>query len=82
MCRRKNLGYLFAIEHGATTVYETDDDNELKFIRPPTLPSFSSMEYYVYNATGFHVSFIGILHLNVADESWEHSWQNCSDAFS
>ena len=50
--RRKNLGYLFAIEHGATTVYETDDDNELKFITPPTLPSFNGMEFYVYNSTG------------------------------
>lgn len=26
---RKNVGYLWAIQHGARTVYETDDDNEL-----------------------------------------------------
>jgi hypothetical protein len=25
---RKNIGYLFAIEHGAKVIYETDDDNE------------------------------------------------------
>jgi hypothetical protein len=25
---RKNIGYLYAIEHGATIIYETDDDNE------------------------------------------------------
>jgi hypothetical protein len=25
---RKNIGYLFAIEHGARIIYETDDDNE------------------------------------------------------
>lgn len=25
---RKNIGYLFAIEHGAKIIYETDDDNE------------------------------------------------------
>lgn len=24
---RKNIGYLYAIEHGATLIYETDDDN-------------------------------------------------------
>lgn len=26
---RKNIGYLFAIRHGAKVIYETDDDNEL-----------------------------------------------------
>lgn len=26
---RKNIGYLYAIEHGATIIYETDDDNLL-----------------------------------------------------
>ncbi len=26
---RKNLGYLFAIHHGAQVIYDTDDDNEL-----------------------------------------------------
>ena len=26
---RKNIGYLYAALHGATTIYETDDDNEL-----------------------------------------------------
>lgn len=25
---RKNIGYLYAIEHGATIIYDTDDDNE------------------------------------------------------
>lgn len=25
---RKNIGYLYAIEHGATMIYDTDDDNE------------------------------------------------------
>jgi hypothetical protein len=25
---RKNIGYLYAIEHGAKVIYETDDDNE------------------------------------------------------
>jgi len=27
---RKNVGYLFAIEHGAKVIYETDDDNLLR----------------------------------------------------
>ena len=26
---RKNIGYLYAIEHGATIIYETDDDNTI-----------------------------------------------------
>lgn len=26
---RKNIGYLYAIQHGAKIIYETDDDNEL-----------------------------------------------------
>ena len=26
---RKNIGYLFAIQHGAKVIYDTDDDNEL-----------------------------------------------------
>jgi hypothetical protein len=26
---RKNIGYLYAIEHGAEIIYETDDDNDL-----------------------------------------------------
>ena len=26
---RKNIGYLFAIQHGARVIYDTDDDNEL-----------------------------------------------------
>lgn len=47
--RRKNLGYLWAIQHGATKVYETDDDNELK---SDDLPSLLSSEYYVYNVSG------------------------------
>jgi hypothetical protein len=51
-CRRKNLGYLFAIEHGATNIYDADEDNHIKYQDPPTLPSFQHLEYYVYNATG------------------------------
>lgn len=49
VCRRKNLGYLWAIQHGATQVYETDDDNELKLDEPPAL---SGLNYYVYDASG------------------------------
>lgn len=29
MYSRKNIGYLYAIACGATTIHETDDDNEL-----------------------------------------------------
>ena len=48
-CRRKNIGYLWAIEHGAKTVYETDDDNILKVDEPA---SMQGMDFYVYNSTG------------------------------
>jgi hypothetical protein len=30
---RKNLGFLYALQHGARWVYDTDDDNELQNIR-------------------------------------------------
>jgi hypothetical protein len=44
---RKNIGYLYAIEHGAKIIYETDDDNEpLDGLSPlssiTTLPALKS----------------------------------------
>lgn len=33
-CARKNIGYLFAIGHGARLVFDFDDDNELKVSGP------------------------------------------------
>ena len=35
---RKNLGFLYAVAHGASWVYDTDDDNELQ--RPHGAPPF------------------------------------------
>ncbi len=35
---RKNIGYLYAIEHGASIIYETDDDNILLSNEIPYLP--------------------------------------------
>jgi hypothetical protein len=35
---RKNLGYLYAVQHGATTIYETDDDNALTAAAVPLIP--------------------------------------------
>ena len=46
-CRRKNLGYLWAIQHGAEELYETDDDNEPVNNALPNLDN----GYYVYNGT-------------------------------
>jgi len=34
---RKNIGYLYAIAHGARVIYDTDDDNRLKEARIPIL---------------------------------------------
>lgn len=47
---RKNIGYLYAIEHGAKIIYETDDDNS------PTTGKIEfdqtlSKEYLVYSTT-------------------------------
>jgi hypothetical protein len=36
-CRRKNIGYLWAIAHGAKVIYETDDDNLLTTDAIPVL---------------------------------------------
>jgi len=38
---RKNIGYLWAIGHGAKVIYETDDDNELLQDFIPVLPENS-----------------------------------------
>lgn len=51
---RKNIGYLYAIQHGAKVIYETDDDNS------PTngkieFDQTSSQEYLVYDATKSYV---------------------------
>ena len=45
---RKNIGYLYAIQHGAKIIYETDDDNspsngKIEF------DQHTGMEYYVYD---------------------------------
>lgn len=34
---RKNVGYMFAIAHGARVIYDTDDDNRLKELNIPIL---------------------------------------------
>ncbi|CAL5222166.1 g4491 [Coccomyxa viridis] len=49
---RKNLGYLWAIQHGAEELYETDDDNEPVNNMLPNLDN----GYYVYNGTGRQVA--------------------------
>jgi len=35
---RKNLGFLYAVQHGARWIYDTDDDNELKRGGPNAIP--------------------------------------------
>ena len=43
---RKNVGYLYAIQHGATIIWDFDDDNGLKFwlskAAPPDAPSLDN----------------------------------------
>ena len=44
---RKNVGYLYAIEHGAKVIWDFDDDNSLKFwltgAAPPGAPSLDNV---------------------------------------
>ncbi len=40
---RKNIGYLYAIEHGAKIIYETDDDNFLLGQEIHILPEYSNL---------------------------------------
>ncbi len=51
---RKNIGYLYAIEHGAQVIYETDDDNILKDSLT-YLPEFSRVDTII---SDFYVSNI------------------------
>jgi len=37
--QRKNIGYLYAILHGARVIYETDDDNALQVDAVPMVPT-------------------------------------------
>jgi hypothetical protein len=49
---RKNIGYLYAIEHGANIIYDTDDDNiPLNGLQPlnnvACLPLLTSSDYFI-----------------------------------
>ena len=37
--QRKNIGYLYAVMHGARVIYETDDDNALQVDAVPLVPT-------------------------------------------
>jgi hypothetical protein len=46
---RKNIGYLYAIEHNARIIYETDDDNTLLYENIVHLPLYSKCLMYDTN---------------------------------
>ncbi|HSW74035.1 MAG TPA: STELLO glycosyltransferase family protein [Candidatus Limnocylindria bacterium] len=46
---RKNIGYLYAIEHGASIIYETDDDNYLLNGAIVYLPEHTMLSCYVHH---------------------------------
>jgi hypothetical protein len=48
---RKNIGYLYAIEHGAQIIYDTDDDNIIIGDRIEYLPSAASILSPISQAT-------------------------------
>lgn len=48
---RKNIGYLYAIAHGAKVIYDTDDDNRLKEAEIPVLGIGSGTERHAVNMT-------------------------------
>lgn len=57
---RKNIGYLYAIEHGATLIYETDDDNEPISNLDP-LPEESVLSSVISDANCVNIySYFGI----------------------
>ncbi len=47
--RRKVIGYLWAVEHGATEIYEIDD---VDMREVDAIPSLLQLEFYTYNTTG------------------------------
>lgn len=47
---RKNIGYLYAIQHGAQLIYETDDDNFLIDGQLNPLPEYAPCNLYETNA--------------------------------
>jgi len=48
---RKNIGYLYAIEHGAKIIYDTDDDNYMNFDSIYYLPVNTQTACYKTDAT-------------------------------
>ena len=50
---RKNIGYLYAIEHGATVIYDTDDDNMLNADKLTIEPINSSNMLCVFVYRGY-----------------------------
>jgi hypothetical protein len=42
--QRKNLGYLYAVQHGAEVIYETDDDNALTLDHVPVVQDSQSSD--------------------------------------
>jgi hypothetical protein len=51
---RKNIGYLYAIEHGARVIYDTDDDNILLQNSIPLLPITSTLRTWKSPHTTFN----------------------------
>lgn len=68
---RKNIGFIFAIHHGAKIIYDTDDDNEIKDIdlfqfwssRESTKINSSILKWYSTGANPYHV--LGGSHVNI-----------------
>jgi hypothetical protein len=56
--QRKNIGYIYAILHGARIIYETDDDNELQVDVVPMISTGSNGVAYMleYNSTELHIN--------------------------
>lgn len=57
---RKNVGYLWAIAHGAQVIYDTDDDNRLKALEIPLLGSDSDPQAKI---SAFEPKFPGEKHV-------------------
>ena len=61
---RKNIGYLYAIQHGATVVFDFDDDNVLI----SDIPSITPQSWLVADNSGVFNPYPMFVHLN--DVAW------------
>jgi STELLO glycosyltransferases len=71
---RKNIGFVFAMHHGAEVIYDTDDDNMLK--RPTLLQEWSTSKGFPSNSMTISSSGSGVVNPYplFLDQSLSHAY--------